>query len=212
MSSHASTNPNVFLLPDLGEGLEEAELLEWCVAEGQDVKEHDMLAKMETAKAVVEVYSPRAGNVESLHGKPGETIKVGAPLISYKPAEGEVAASQTPSAQKNGDAEATEEEPIETSIDDAFDVNGLLEDRDDAGTVVGMLGEADEPLPGGEKDRGAPAGRRLARGLHIGTTKDTGNGIGGRITTRDVQGAAAEMPPAITPKPPQPVRSTAPKA
>src|SRR4051794_39889763 len=212
MASHASTNPNGFLLPDLGEGLEEAELLEWCVAEGQDVKEHDMHAKMETAKAVVEVYSPRAGSVESLHGQPGETIKVGAPLISYKPAEGEADASQTPGSQKNGDAEATEEEPLETSIDDAFDVNGLLEDRDDAGTVVGMLGEADQPLPGGEKVRAAPAVRRLARDLSVDITKVTGTGIGGRITTRDVQGAAAEMPPAVTPKPPQPVRSTAPKA
>ena len=57
MAGKVSSDPNVFLLPDLGEGLEEAELLEWCVAEGQDVKEHDMLAKMETAKAVVEVYS-----------------------------------------------------------------------------------------------------------------------------------------------------------
>ena len=76
MASQGTTNPNIFLLPDLGEGLEEAELIEWCVTEGQDVKESDMVAKMETAKAVVEVYSPRAGTIETLHGKPGETIKV----------------------------------------------------------------------------------------------------------------------------------------
>ena len=54
MASQATPNLNTFLLPDLGEGLEEAELLEWCVSEGQEVKESDMLAKMETAKAVVD--------------------------------------------------------------------------------------------------------------------------------------------------------------
>src|SRR3954453_9151761 len=94
MASQANKNPDIFVLPDLGEGLEEAELLEWCITEGQDVKESDMLAKMETAKAVVEVYSPRAGTVETLHGAPGQIIKVGAPLVSYK---GEAGASQTPS-------------------------------------------------------------------------------------------------------------------
>src|SRR5439155_22707325 len=91
-----------------------------------------------------------------------------------------------------------------------FDV-GLDEDRDDAGTVVGMLGEADEPaLPGGEKVRAAPAVRRLARDLNVNITKVKGTGIGGRITSRDVQSAAAEMPPTVTPKPPQPVRPTKP--
>ena len=57
----------------------------------------------------------------------------------------------------------TPNEPVEENIDHAFDV-GLDEDRDDAGTVVGMLGEAEEPvLAGGEKVRAAPAVRRLAQ-------------------------------------------------
>src|SRR5581483_2294403 len=207
MAAHANNNPNVFLLPDLGEGLEEAELLEWCVKEGQDVKESEMVAKMETAKAVVEVYSPRAGTIEKLHGAAGETIKVHAPFITYKSAAGEAQAV----AADNGKSEASEgHEVIEENVDHAFDV-GLDEDREDAGTVVGMLGEADDAvLPGGEKVRAAPAVRRLARDLTVDITKVKGTGIGGRITSRDVQAQAAEMPPAITPKPPQPVRPTKP--
>src|SRR5947208_2088505 len=73
------------------------------------------------------------------------------------------------------------------------------------------LEEADEPaLPGGEKVRAAPAVRRLARDLNVDITKVKGTGIGGRITSRDVQAQAAEMPPTVTPKPPQPVRPTKP--
>src|SRR5205085_10278771 len=84
MVARSSGNPNDFCLPDLGEGLEDAELIEWSVHVGQRVEENDILAKMETAKALVEVPSPRGGTIAELHGKPGETIKVGAPLVTYQ--------------------------------------------------------------------------------------------------------------------------------
>src|SRR5437588_9989852 len=84
MVARSSGNPNDFCLPDLGEGLEDAELIEWCVHVGQRVEENDILAKMETAKALVEVPSPRAGTILILHGKPGEAIKVGATLVTYR--------------------------------------------------------------------------------------------------------------------------------
>src|SRR5438067_10833828 len=108
-----------------------------------------MLAKMETAKAVVEVYSPRAGTVESLHGKPGETIKVGAPLVSYKSEAGEPQAPSPPDNGKTSESSSPDESLV-ASVDDAFDINGLDDDREDAGTVVGMLGDTEPTLPGGE--------------------------------------------------------------
>src|SRR4051812_41805310 len=80
MVARASGNPNEFLLPDLGEGLEEAELVEWCVRPGQRVQENDILAKMETAKALVEAPTPRGGVTADLHGKRGQAIRVGNPL------------------------------------------------------------------------------------------------------------------------------------
>src|SRR4029079_8812825 len=83
MAAGASSENPIFYLPDLGEGLDEAELIEWNVRVGQKVEENDTLAKMETAKALVEVPSPRAGVVAMLHGKPGQAIKVGAPLVTF---------------------------------------------------------------------------------------------------------------------------------
>src|SRR2546430_3603905 len=84
MVARSNVNPNDFCLPDLGEGLEEAELVEWCVHVGDRVQENDILAKMETAKALVDVPSPRGGTIAVLHGKPGQAIKVGSPLVTYK--------------------------------------------------------------------------------------------------------------------------------
>lgn len=76
----------VFLLPDLGEGLTEAELVTWLVAEGDTVAVDQPVAEVETAKSTVEVPSPYAGVVVRLHGEAGSIINVGAPLISVEPA------------------------------------------------------------------------------------------------------------------------------
>jgi pyruvate/2-oxoglutarate dehydrogenase complex dihydrolipoamide acyltransferase (E2) component len=75
----------VFLLPDLGEGLTEAELVNWLVAVGDEIRVDQPIAEVETAKSVVEVPSPYAGTVAELHGEPGQTLDVGKPLISVTP-------------------------------------------------------------------------------------------------------------------------------
>src|SRR5262245_8499815 len=98
MVASADSKDPIFYLPDRGEGLDEAELIEWCVRVGQRVEENTTLAKMETAKALVEVPSPRGGVVAMLHGKPGQAIKVGAPLVTFKDAGG--AASGNGGARK----------------------------------------------------------------------------------------------------------------
>jgi 2-oxoisovalerate dehydrogenase E2 component (dihydrolipoyl transacylase) len=73
-----------FALPDLGEGLQEAEIIAWHVAEGDHVVVDQPLVSVETEKAVVEVPSPRSGRVERLLGKPGDRVKVGAPLVLFE--------------------------------------------------------------------------------------------------------------------------------
>ncbi|MEQ4518734.1 dihydrolipoamide acetyltransferase family protein [Pseudarthrobacter sp. B907] len=77
--------PKVFLLPDLGEGLTEAELVSWLVAVGDEIRVDQPIAEVETAKSMVEVPSPYAGTVAVLHGEPGQTLDVGKPLISVTP-------------------------------------------------------------------------------------------------------------------------------
>jgi 2-oxoisovalerate dehydrogenase E2 component (dihydrolipoyl transacylase) len=73
----------VFLLPDPGEGLTEAELLAWLVAEGDDVELNQPIAEVETSKAAVEIPSPFAGRVTRLHAAPGDLVPVGNPLITF---------------------------------------------------------------------------------------------------------------------------------
>jgi 2-oxoisovalerate dehydrogenase E2 component (dihydrolipoyl transacylase) len=75
---------NIFNLPDLGEGLPDAEIHEWFVKEGDEVKADQPLAAMETAKAVVDVPCPQGGIIAKLFGKPGDVIKTGEPLVAFE--------------------------------------------------------------------------------------------------------------------------------
>ena len=76
---------NTFLLPDLGEGLTEAEIVRWLVAEGDEVAVDQAVVEVETAKSVVELPSPYAGRVAALHGAEGTAVDVGRPLFSVEP-------------------------------------------------------------------------------------------------------------------------------
>ncbi|WP_308466303.1 biotin/lipoyl-containing protein [Rathayibacter soli] len=111
----------VFTLPDLGEGLSEAELVRWLVAVGDTIVVDQPIAEVETAKSVVEVPSPFAGVVETLHGTEGEALTVGEPLLSV--ADGPVAErsrSAEPSlAESTVDASPTEEEVSDGDLDTA---------------------------------------------------------------------------------------------
>jgi 2-oxoisovalerate dehydrogenase E2 component (dihydrolipoyl transacylase) len=78
-----------FLLPDLGEGLTEAEIVTWWVRAGDVVAVDQTVVEVETAKALVEVPVPFAGRVTALHGEPGDVLAVGAPLITVAGADSE---------------------------------------------------------------------------------------------------------------------------
>ena len=85
----------VFALPDLGEGLEEATITAWLVKEGDPVSLNQPIVEVETAKATVEIPSPFAGTIDRLHGKVGEAVKVGAPLVTFEVEDdGEAAAEE----------------------------------------------------------------------------------------------------------------------
>lgn len=70
-----------FKFPDVGEGIHEGEIVKWRVKTGDKIKEDDVLVEMETAKAIVEIPSPRAGKILELRGKEGDTVKVGDVLV-----------------------------------------------------------------------------------------------------------------------------------
>ena len=73
----------VFAMPDLGEGLEEGEIVAWLVAANDDVTLNQPLVEVETAKATVEIPSPFAGRIATLHGAIGEAVPVGSPLVTF---------------------------------------------------------------------------------------------------------------------------------
>ncbi|TLM84559.1 2-oxo acid dehydrogenase subunit E2 [Pseudarthrobacter sp. NamE2] len=103
----------VFLLPDLGEGLTEAELVTWHVSVGDTISVDQPIAEVETAKSAVEVPSPYAGVVAELHGKPGETIDVGKPLISVTPVGAVVSEAPEPADPVVEPAETELGEPVD---------------------------------------------------------------------------------------------------
>jgi 2-oxoisovalerate dehydrogenase E2 component (dihydrolipoyl transacylase) len=105
-----------FRLPDVGEGLTEAEILQWVVAVGDEVKVNQTLVEIETAKAAVELPSPFAGIVRDLLVEVGSTVDVGTPIISIETADAESAsvapAAPAPEAAAEPAAEDTKREPV----------------------------------------------------------------------------------------------------
>jgi pyruvate dehydrogenase E2 component (dihydrolipoamide acetyltransferase) len=165
----------VFKLPDLGEGLPDAEIVEWHVAEGDRVGKDQALVAVETAKAIVEVPSPFEGTMTRRYGQPGDVLQVGEPLAEF---------------DVEGGAE-TEPAPPE-------EAPAQPEKRADAGSVVGAVESGDEVLreaasSGGRHAAGVkatPAVRALARRLDVELSTVSPSGANGTVTAQDVQRVA----------------------
>jgi len=175
-----------FLLPDLGEGVTEAELISWKVSPGDTVEEHQTLAEMETDKALVEVPSPWSGTIKDLNGSVGDIILVGDALVTY-----DIGVAADPVATSTSTEKA---EPAQ---------------REDAGTVVGNVSESltmpssfhrdlspTPPNADGGRSLATPAVRRIARDLKIDFDVVSGSGRGGRVTASDIQSHATTPAPA----------------
>jgi len=195
-----------FNLPDLGEGLPEAEIVNWHVKVGDRVTVDQPMVSVETAKAVVEVPSPYTGVITALHAKNGDVVNTGQPLVDFQidGANGAPPANSAPTAPPRVDPKKA----------------------DDSGTVVGNMPTSDEELienavAGGagtakvERVRAAPAVRALAKRLGVDLTQVHASGRGGLITVDDVMSAggtpSASAPAARTPSPaPAPSRPASP--
>jgi 2-oxoisovalerate dehydrogenase E2 component (dihydrolipoyl transacylase) len=177
-----------FNLPDLGEGLPEAEIVAWHVKEGDRVKLDQPMVSVETAKAVVDVPSPYTGVVKTLHAKAGDIVATGAPLIDFD-VEGGGASAPKPAAP------APKVDPKKA---------------DDSGTVVGSMPTTsdeefvDTAIAGGtravarDRVRAAPAVRALAKRLGVDLAGVPGSGRGGLITVDDVMSSNTEAPTTAT--------------
>ncbi|MBC7772907.1 MAG: 2-oxo acid dehydrogenase subunit E2 [Pyrinomonadaceae bacterium] len=204
MAHHKSTDPDIFILPDVGEGVHEAELIKWCVVVGQSVEENQTLVELNTDKALVEIPSPRPGVISQLHGTVGEILKVGNPLVSYEAGAGGKSKSKAPAparASANGSS-SNGTHPAESSATPSgtgCDMGTQISEHvptsvsevvhEDAGTVVGSLSANPgvEAAPG--KVLATPAVRRLARDMGVDISLLQGTGMAGRVTEKDVRAA-----------------------
>lgn len=201
----------VFNLPDLGEGLPDAEIVEWLVSEGDEVTVDQPLVSMETAKAVVEVPSPFTGKVVKFHGGPGDVIKTGSPLAEFQvegDADSEAATADEPPATE---AAARSEAPSESATVESRPEQPAppeSAEREDSGTVVGKMQAGGEVLKertstvGGVKV--TPAVRALARKLKVDLAQVSPTGAGGVVTASDVRKAAEEGSARAQPRQPRP--------
>jgi pyruvate/2-oxoglutarate dehydrogenase complex dihydrolipoamide acyltransferase (E2) component len=161
-----------FLLPDIGEGISEAELISWSVQPGDQIEEDQELATISTDKVNVELPSPRAGTVKELCWEPGDIVKVGAVFVRIETSTSTDTNAVRP---KQSDAQAHETAPP----------TSLVTPSDDRSTVTG-----DHPVAV------APSTRRLAQQLGIDLLTVVGSGPDGRILRSDLESmAAANRPP-----------------
>ena len=168
-----------FNLPDLGEGLAEAEIVRWHVKAGDTVKVDQPMVAVETAKAVVEVPSPYSGVVTKLHGNPGEVVATGAPLVEF---ELQGAGTSARAAEREAPAAAKKSDP--RAADDSGTVVGSMPTSDDELVETAVAG-SDIASPR-ERVRAAPAVRALAKRLGVDLAAVRGTGRGGLITVDDV--------------------------
>jgi pyruvate dehydrogenase E2 component (dihydrolipoamide acetyltransferase) len=163
-----------FKLPDVGEGLTEAEIVAWLVEVGDTVTEDQPVAEVETDKAVVEVPAPVDGTVREIRAEAGELVPVGEVIITFD-VEGEPVEDAAESGAGTTD-EGADPEP---------------EPAPEATEAASTDGDADaEVAAKGGRVFAAPSARRLARELGVDIEAVAGSGPGGRVTEADVRAAA----------------------
>jgi 2-oxoisovalerate dehydrogenase E2 component (dihydrolipoyl transacylase) len=208
-----------FLLPDLGEGLSEAEVISWRVSPGDRVSVDQVIAEVETAKAVVEVPVPYAGVVAALHATPGSVVSVGQPLISVTEdggfrEPGVVVPEQVPGGGDGGEVDGGEEASGSVLIGYGTTVAPARTRRGRRRGAVGAA-PAGAALPAASatlapstpaaasasaaasaaSDRVAvvsPLARKEARDAGLDLAALTGTGPEGVVSRRDIRAAIAE--------------------
>jgi 2-oxoisovalerate dehydrogenase E2 component (dihydrolipoyl transacylase) len=180
-----------FLLPDVGEGLEEAEIVQWKVSVGQEIEVNQPIVEIESAKSLVELPSPFAGTVLDLLAKEGEVVRVGTPIIRIQRGTSEPVAED-----KDGNGRT------EFLVGSISKGEGSRRQRrtarnygSDAGSTKSnnentLPAEVEIKIPGG---LATPPVRKLARELGVDLDAVFGTGPEGSVTRDDVQAAAESV-------------------
>jgi len=172
--------PREFVLPDLGEGITEAQIIRVMVKKGDRISEDQSLMEVETDKAAVEIPSPYAGIAKNVHVSEGDTVNVGTVVITFDDAggNGEAARAAAPKKQEKQAAEAESSQkgkPKSTAGEPS---------RATASAPMAQTSSRKTTAPA------APVVRKRARELGVDLDSITGSGPGGRVTKEDVESAA----------------------
>ncbi|WP_306061272.1 dihydrolipoamide acetyltransferase family protein [Natronococcus wangiae] len=162
-----------FTLPDPGEGITEAEILEWHVKDGQQVTEDDPLADIETDKAVVEIPIPADGTVEELIADVGDVVVVGETIAVFETDE------PTEQRRTEGRAKEIEEEPAAT-----VESETVVSEEEAAAELEEPSAEAEAPA---DRVFAPPSTRRFAREQGIDISEVEGSGPNGRVLRSDIE-------------------------
>lgn len=190
-----------FILPDLGEGIHEGQIVNVLVKEGEPVSEYQPMLEVETDKAAVEIPSPRAGIVAKVLVQPGQTVKVGEVMLRIDEGAGKSAApSAAPTAKASAPAaKSASAPPSPTSSSATATAAPPRPPAPPPSTPAPRAPEpsraAPAPQPTPAARRGpvpaAPVVRRMARELGVDLHQVAGTGPGGRVLKQDVQNFAA---------------------
>ncbi|KFC16432.1 dihydrolipoamide acetyltransferase component of pyruvate dehydrogenase complex [Cutibacterium acnes HL201PA1] len=192
-----------YCMPDPGEGLTEGEVVSWQVSPGDTVKINDVLCEVETAKSIVELPSPFAGTVAKLCAEPGETVAVGAPLVTIDDGSedepeflvGHVTAEPGRRRRRRRGAAVSTERAREEGVDTHPEQSVSEPQHDAEAKPEQRLTESASRQDPPRMDRTAhilakPPARRLAADLGIDLSQVTGTGPQGAVTRSDVKAAA----------------------
>ncbi|MFE2262051.1 dihydrolipoamide acetyltransferase family protein [Streptomyces griseosporeus] len=228
MTTMTDASVREFKMPDVGEGLTEAEILKWYVQPGDTVTDGQVVCEVETAKAAVELPIPYDGVVRALHFDEGTTVDVGTPIIAIDVSGGAAPAAEEPAAPAPAVEEPAEEAPqgrqpvlvgygvAASSTKRRPRKTAPAAQEPAAAAVQAELnghGHAPAPLEDRPRPLAKPPVRKLAKDLGVDLTTVVPTGPDGIITREDVHKAATPQPaPAPEAAPPAPVTAPAPVA
>lgn len=181
-----------FNLPELGEGLEEGEIVGWKVSEGDSIKTDDTIVEVMTDKATIEVPSPAAGKVTKLHHKVGDVAQVGKPLADIE-ASGEKSASKPEKQEEHQQQEDQQKEQEKQEQEEQEKPQEEEKREATTGQTTSSLTASAAPQRSttSSKVLASPAVRKQAREKGIDLAEIQGSGDRGRVLQKDLEGAEA---------------------
>lgn len=182
-----------FKLPDIGEGIHEGEIAKWMVAEGDEIKEDDVLVEIQNDKAMVEIPSQVDGTVTKIHVPEGEVTTVGTVIVTIDDgSEDSGESEEEPEKEESKDEEKKEDKSEDDSKDEKKD------DSKEEGKEASKSEDKKEKKSSGGRVIAMPSVRKFAREEEVDINEVTGSGKNGRVTKEDIEAFKSGDAPAAS--------------